>query len=363
MRNRSKPKSARSENQKRRILDWRNWIGVRWGEDDSSLDLRFRSERLEPRMLLTADTTGLPDWISQGPGPITGGQILGIPQKPVVGAIEAIAAHPTNPDLIYVGAANGGVWRTDNSRRAIDGVDNDGDGVVDAEDLDEQPTWTPLTDQFPSLSISALAMDPNDLPVPGDPTKGTLYAGTGNVSSFTAPDKKLKTDQFSVGILKTTDGGKSWQLFSSVFVGKTINAILPTTISQGSGHLVLVAANDGLYQSTDGGAGNFVKVAGGLPAVNNNVTDLEADPNNTQRFYVAIAGQGIFRSNDGATTWTATGSLGMATSASTRIEMSIGSSLALGPSPVYAAVLLTPQTTLNTGSAITDQSLKLQSVA
>src|SRR5690349_11983087 len=113
MRKHSKPKWARPGDRKRRLLNWCNWIGGPRGGDNPNLDPRFRSERLEPRMLLTADTTGLPDWISQGPGPITGGQILGIPQKPVVGAIEAIAAHPTNPDLIYVGAANGGVWRTD----------------------------------------------------------------------------------------------------------------------------------------------------------------------------------------------------------------------------------------------------------
>ena len=36
----------------------------------------------------------------------------------VVGAIKAVAAHPTNPDIVYVGSVNGGVWRTGNPQSA-----------------------------------------------------------------------------------------------------------------------------------------------------------------------------------------------------------------------------------------------------
>jgi hypothetical protein len=57
-------------------------------------------------------------WTPQGPRPNTHGQVEGLGDGEVVGAIKAVAAHPTNPDIVYVGAVNGGVWRTGNARNA-----------------------------------------------------------------------------------------------------------------------------------------------------------------------------------------------------------------------------------------------------
>ena len=52
----------------------------------------------------------------QGPTLTTGGQIMGMTDqgKPVAGAIEAVAVDPTNPNVLFVGTVNGGIWRTDN---------------------------------------------------------------------------------------------------------------------------------------------------------------------------------------------------------------------------------------------------------
>src|SRR5215471_17254733 len=114
---------------------------------------RLQVERLEDR--LTPSTT----WVEQGPGPILGsGLTEGMPGNPVSGAVEAIAVHPTNPDIVYVGAVNGGVWKTTNAT-----ADN--------------PSWTPLTDlQLPALSINSVALSPVDPDV--------VFAGTGTTSSF-----------------------------------------------------------------------------------------------------------------------------------------------------------------------------------
>lgn len=91
---------------------------------------------------------------------MTGGQVegLGGQNNPVVGALHTVVAHPTNANQLWAGAVNGGIWRTNNATAAA-------------------PTWTPLTDEFPSLSIGALEMDP---------TIGTnlvLVAGIGRYSS------------------------------------------------------------------------------------------------------------------------------------------------------------------------------------
>src|SRR6266542_2688600 len=55
-------------------------------------------------------------WTAQGPGPTQNGQVEHVtPNNEVVGAIHAVAAHPTDSNLLYVGAVNGGIWRTGNA--------------------------------------------------------------------------------------------------------------------------------------------------------------------------------------------------------------------------------------------------------
>jgi len=66
-------------------------------------------------------------WVAEGAGPTTGGQVEGINDREVVGAIHAVAPHPTNASVVYVGAVNGGVWKTANA-------------------MSERPSWIQMTD-------------------------------------------------------------------------------------------------------------------------------------------------------------------------------------------------------------------------
>ncbi|MGB4858056.1 MAG: hypothetical protein WBP11_01885, partial [Dokdonella sp.] len=51
-------------------------------------------------------------WVSRGPSPTRSAQVSVPPDNEVSGAVQAIAAHPTNANILYVGAVNGGIWRT-----------------------------------------------------------------------------------------------------------------------------------------------------------------------------------------------------------------------------------------------------------
>src|SRR4029077_16348063 len=95
-------------------------------------------------------------WEALGPAPVEGGQSI-TQGNQVEGAVHCVAPHPTNPDILYVGATNGGIWRADDATAA-------------------RPTWRPLTDRMPSLSIGALALDV-DAP-------DVIVAGIGRFSSF-----------------------------------------------------------------------------------------------------------------------------------------------------------------------------------
>ena len=87
-------------------------------------------------------------WTQIGPAPIPNGQ-TNPPISPVSGRTVAIAVHPTNPDIVYVGAAQGGVYRS----------------------LDGGLNWTPIFDNAMSLAIGSLALAPSNPEI--------LYVGTG----------------------------------------------------------------------------------------------------------------------------------------------------------------------------------------
>src|SRR5262245_44026605 len=108
----------------------------------------WRSASAALAMVLAAFATGPVAaqtlvWMPQGPAPNTKGQVEGIADGVVVGAIQAVAPHPKNANIIYIAAVNGGVWRTRNGTAT-------------------SPSWQALTDSLGSLSMGALAFDPTD---------------------------------------------------------------------------------------------------------------------------------------------------------------------------------------------------------
>ncbi len=303
-------------------------------------------ERLEGRLLLAVDFQGIAVWTEQGPGPISLSN--GFIQA---GAIEAVAVDPTDSNRIFVGTVNGGVWRTTTGTYSpSDGLDNDDNSIVD--DAGEYPSWEALTDQFTSLSISAIAISPQD--------PSSLYAGTGRTSAG------FGDGGASIGLLRSTDGGDSWMQVGPELIGRRVRSVVPTGQNDGmtSQEVVLVASDagsGGVYRSTDGGT-SFSQVSGssgsadGIDNDGNGLTDeigelnlpagpathLVADPGNPNRYYAALPQIGIFRSDDLGQTWqlvngTGANSITGITSANFRTELAVHNSG--GIDVVYAAIM------------------------
>ncbi len=158
-------------------------------------------------------------WQRRGPQPTTDGQVEKIVDGEVVGSVQALAAHPVDPDVVYAAAVNGGIWRTRNVRAA-------------------RPTWRSLTDRERSLSFGALEFDPTDT------AHRTLVAGTGRFSS------KSRSGGALVGLLRTVDAGTTWTTPG----GTALRNLHITGVAPRGPTIVVSSNNGGLHRSTDTGA-------------------------------------------------------------------------------------------------------------
>ena len=227
-----------------------------------------------------------PEWIEFA-GAIQQGQVEGIEGRPVAGAVTAILVHPQDPDKLFIGTTNGGVWRTQNATAGF-------------------PQWVPLMDGLPSLSIGALAFDPFD------DKFVTIYAGTGRFSSGGPGGPHL-------GIYRTEDEGETWTIIGTRLAGLRIRELVaprvPSTVADEP--ILLAATDSGVFRSTDAGA-NFTNV---LPGI---VTSMVGDPVDSTVVWAAIPVTGIFRSADAGATWTATAPITDPFMASTsRVELAV----------------------------------------
>jgi uncharacterized protein (TIGR03437 family) len=254
-------------------------------------------------------------WTNIGPQPINGNPVSS-------GRIAALAVSQQNGNVVYVGAADGGVWQTTNGGT----------------------TWTALTDQQPSMAIGALAIDPEN--------PNTIYAGTGEADN-------CSPCYYGAGILKSTDGGVTWTNIQAPFVDSVGRGVKISSIavSPTNSNIVLAAASGimpayqggpstipgGIYRSTNGGT-TWSLVAGGGQGTR--VIFNPANPSQVfatisgvvSSTYTLVAGLGVFVSNDAGATWTAsngTGSNTISLANSGRIELGLAPS---NPLILYASV-------------------------
>ena len=66
-------------------------------------------------VILFSGTASAQNWVPEGPAPVENGLVDISPGKPQVGAVQAIAPHPANADIMIAGSVNGGLWRTVNA--------------------------------------------------------------------------------------------------------------------------------------------------------------------------------------------------------------------------------------------------------
>lgn len=161
------------------------------------------------------------------------------------GRIERINFHPTNENIIWASAPEGGLWRT------IDGGN----------------TWTTSSDFWDHLGTGDLVYDQNN--------NNILYLAADD------PDSQFT---FNRGVLKSTDGGNTWNVIG--LDNSLASSVFKLGI-QPDGSSLYACTSSGLFTSVDGGV-TWVKNAG-LPS-NIQINDLEYHPTNSNIIYAAERG-------------------------------------------------------------------------
>ncbi|MHA7816958.1 MAG: VPS10 domain-containing protein [Pseudohaliea sp.] len=200
------------------------------------------------------------------------------------GRVTAVTGVPGNPQLYYMGAAGGGVWKTENA------------GV----------SWENISDgEIPVGTIGAVAVAPSD--------PNVIYVGTGE-----APIRGVTTSQ-GEGLWKSTDAGRSFSFMGLPKAGQIAKIeVHPTDPDTAwvavQGQIWAPSEERGVYRTRDGGETweQVLKVNASTGA-----TDLSLDPTNPRILYAGLwhhgrkpwyiesggEGGGIYKSTDGGDSW------------------------------------------------------------
>jgi photosystem II stability/assembly factor-like uncharacterized protein len=231
------------------------------------------------------------------------------------GRITTIDVVTANPKIMFVGAASGGVWKSENGGSA----------------------WTPVFDEQPTQNIGALAIQQSD--------PNVVWVGTGEGN----PRNSMN---LGMGIFKSVDGGRTWE-HMGLEATKTIHRISidplnPDTIYVGAmGDPFTANEHRGLYKSTDGGL-HWKKIL--YSNDRSGIADLVMHPSNPKKLFAALyehertpyyftsggEGSGLYVSNDAGAHWKKLGmNEGLPSGNLGRIGFAIAPS---EPSRIYAKI-------------------------
>src|SRR5271155_4828557 len=278
---------------------------------ESSAELRYRAyqakmqaraARLARTQAVHADSQPASSgaWTPLGPVPLasdaTGDGFQNYNQ--VSGRATAVAIDPADPtgNTVYIGGAQGGVWKSTNATSTANNV-----------------TWTAVTDNQATLSIGSIAIQPGN----SDPTQSVVLAGTGEADNSA-------DSYFGLGILRSADGGNTWTLLSTANSGalsfsglggtrmafnttrgqtNTVVAAMAAT-SEGEVAGALTSNTErGLYTSTDSGQiWTYDALFSGGPSEATSATSVAYNAT-AGLFFAALRYHGFYSSPDGLN-WT-----------------------------------------------------------
>ena len=238
--------------------------------------------RVKSRQLTTRSSAG--NWVNLGPFD----DIMPLSSRRQVGRVSTIGFHPTNPNFLFAGAPQGGFWVSQNK------------GV----------NWISTTDNMPTLGVSDIAVLANA----GNPI---ILIGTGDRDA---------NDANGLGVYRSTDSGKTFTISNTGMGNTTVNMM---AVNPQNERTILAATDNGIYRSINAGL-NWTKVS----VATGEFMDIKYCPGDSMTAYVTLKNGGnafFHKSTNSGTSWT---NITTGISATAKIRMVIGVSLA-DPNVVY----------------------------
>ncbi len=184
------------------------------------------------------------------------------------GRVNIVRINPSNDNDLWIGTAGGGVWRSQNG------------GV----------TWTnfPFT-EFLSLGVSDIAISPTNPQV--------IYVSTGDFDGMSS----TLYDAYSVGIIKTTNSGNTWEFTSAQYELDRNVFFSRLLIDPNNPDIVVAGSTSGIYKTTDGGATWSNTLQSGA------ISDIEYFPADYDNMYATLFSRngnaGFYKSTNAGTSW------------------------------------------------------------
>ena len=191
--------------------------------------------------------TAASNWTPMGPDGMTYG----------LGRVNVIEVDPADANTIYIGTPSGGAWKTTNAGG----------------------TWTPLSDDFPTITCSGIDVNPR--------ASNVVYMSTGDFNHWQG---------YGTGVYKSLDGGANWSVTGLSWAVTDFWRGGKIEVNSSDTSIVLCASDDGLYRTTNGGT-TWTRTLTG------DVEDFEFKPGDPNTVYAVNTG--AYKSTDGGATWTA----------------------------------------------------------
>jgi PKD repeat protein/photosystem II stability/assembly factor-like uncharacterized protein len=224
-----------------------------------------------------------------------------------LGRVNCVAFHPTNANIIFIGAPSGGLWKT----------------------TDGGNSWVGLTDNLPSLGVSSIIINPTNPDI--------IYLGTGDRDAGDAP---------GIGVYKSTNGGASWSVSNTGMGSKTVNMMI---IHPTNSNIIIAATSGGIYKTIDAGS-SWTLVSSNT----SNYKDIAFKPGDPTTVYSTIT-NAFYKSINNGDSWTQITS-GLPTSGRFVIGVSAANSayvyLAVGTSSGFTGIYRST----NNGASFTTMS-------